>query len=177
MNSPTYTQDKQSLIFLVGMMGTGKSTIGKELAEQRKMKFIDSDSEIEKDRGTSVSQIFAKEGETYFRDLERVFISSLNINEPAVVACGGGLCIPEGMMELLKSKGKVFCLMASVNTIFNRTKTDQSRPLLQVAQPLLVLEKLIQERASRYLEADHVIHTDNQPATEIVKKIREHLPA
>ena len=177
MNSPTHAQDKQSLIFLVGMMGAGKSTIGKELAEQRKVKFIDSDSEIEKDRGTSVSQIFTNQGETYFRDLERAFISSLSINEPAVVACGGGLCIPEGMMELLKSKGLVFCLMASVNTILNRTKTDQSRPLLQVAQPLLVLEKLIQEREPRYLEADHVIHTDDQPATEIVKKITEHLPA
>ena len=74
MNSPTHAQDKQNLIFLVGMMGTGKSTIGKELAEQRKVKFIDSDSEIEKNRGASVSQIFAKKGEAYFRDLERRFI-------------------------------------------------------------------------------------------------------
>jgi shikimate kinase len=71
----------------------------------------------------------------------------------------------------------VFCLMASVETLLNRTKTDQSRPLLQVAQPLLVLEKLIQEREPRYLEADHVIHTDDQTATEVVKKISEHLPA
>ena len=177
MNSPTHAQDKQNLIFLVGMMGTGKSTIGKQLAQQRKVKFIDSDSEIEKDKGVSVSQIFAKEGETYFRDLERAFISNLNANEPAVVACGGGLCIPSGMMELLKSKGLVFCLMASVETLLNRTKTDQSRPLLQVAQPLLVLEKLIQEREPRYLEADHVIHTDDQTATEIVKEISEYLPA
>ena len=177
MNSPTHAQDKQNLIFLVGMMGTGKSTIGKQLAEQRKVKFIDSDSEIEKDKGASVSQIFAKEGETYFRDLERAFISNLNANEPAVVACGGGLCIPSGMMEFLKSKGLVFCLMASVETLLNRTKTDQSRPLLQVAQPIMVLEKLIQERESRYLEADHVIHTDDQTATEVVKKISEHLPA
>ncbi len=158
-------------------MGSGKSTIGKELAKQRKVKFIDSDSEIEKDSGSSVSQIFAEEGETYFRDLERAFIYSLNINEPAVVACGGGLCIPEGMMELLKSKGLVFCLLASVNTLLSRTKTDQSRPLLQVAQPLLVLEKLIQEREPRYLEADHVIYTDDQTATEVVKKISEHLTA
>ena len=177
MNSPAHAQDKQNLIFLVGMMGTGKSTIGKELAEQRKVEFIDSDSEIEKNRGASVSQIFAKEGEAYFRDLERRFISNLSINEPAVVACGGGLCIPEGMMELLKSKGLVFCLMASVNTLLNRTKADQTRPLLQVPQPLLVLEKLMQEREPRYLEADHVIHTDDQTATEIVKKISEHLTA
>jgi shikimate kinase len=177
MNSPTHAQDKQNLIFLVGMMGTGKSTIGKELAEQRKVKFIDSDSEIEKNRGASVSQIFAKKGEAYFRDLERRFISSLSINEPAVVACGGGLCMPEGMMELLKSKGLVFCLMASVNTLLSRTKADQTRPLLQVPQPLLVLEKLMQEREPRYLEADHVIHTDDQTATEIVKKISEHLTA
>ena len=177
MNSPTHAQDKQNLIFLVGMMGTGKSTIGKQLAEQRKVKFIDSDSEIEKDTGASVSQIFAKEGETYFRDLERAFISNLNANEPAVVACGGGLCIPSGMMELLKSKGSVFCLLASVETLLNRTKTDQYRPLLQVAQPLLVLEKLIQEREPRYLEADHVIHTDDQTAVEVVKQISEHLPA
>ena len=177
MNSLTHAQDKPKLVFLVGMMGTGKSTIGKELAKQRKVKFRDSDSEIEKDTGASVSQIFAKEGEVYFRDLERAFISSLIVNELAVVACGGGLCIPEGMMELLKSKGLVFCLMASANTLLNRTKTDQSRPLLQVAHPLLVLEKLIQEREPRYLEADHVIHTDDQAATEIVKKISEHLPA
>jgi len=177
MNSPTHAQDSQNLVFLVGMMGTGKSTIGKQLAEQRKVKFIDSDSEIEKEKGVSISHIFAKKGEAYFRGLEREFVSQLSTERPAVVACGGGLCIPDGMMELLKSKGVVFCLLASASTLLTRTKTDQSRPLLEVAQPIVVLEKLIQERESRYLEADHVIHTDDQTAVEVVKQISEYLPA
>ena len=177
MNSPTHPQDSQNLVFLVGMMGTGKSTIGKQLAEQRKVKFIDSDSEIEKEKGVSISQIFTKKGEAYFRGLEREFVSQLSTERPAVVACGGGLCIPDGMMELLKSKGVVFCLLASASTLLTRTKTDQSRPLLEVAQPIVVLEKLIQERESRYLEADHVIHTDDQTVVEVVKQISEYLPA
>jgi len=176
MNSETNTQDKQNLIFLVGMMGTGKSTIGKLLAEQRNVKFIDSDHEIEQSKGVSISQIFANEGEECFRDLEREFISNLSTNQAAVVACGGGLCIPEGMMELLKTKGVVVCLLASADTLLTRTKTDPSRPLLQVAQPIMVLEKLIQEREGRYLEADQVIGTDDHTASEVVQKISQSLP-
>ena len=81
-----------------------------------------------------------------------------------------GLCIP-GMMELLKSKGKVICLWASPETLLERTKTDQSRPLLQVEYPLQQLQNLISQRESRYRQADYIINTDGLTADEVVEEI------
>ena len=174
MNSAPKLQPIQKNLFLVGMMGTGKSTIGKILAQRLSMKFIDSDSEIEKESGFSIPEIFSDQGESTFRNMERTFINQINQDQPAVIACGGGLCIPAGMMELLKSKGHVICLLANPTTLIGRTQKDSNRPLLQVAQPLQALEKLLQERDGRYREADTIIDTDELLPEQVVERIIEH---
>ena len=174
MNSAPKVQPIQKNLFLVGMMGTGKSTIGKILAQRLSMKFIDSDSEIEKESGSSIPEIFSDQGESTFRKMERTFINQINQDQPAVIACGGGLCIPAGMMELLKSKGHVICLLANPSTLLERTQKDSNRPLLQVAQPLQALEKLLQEREGRYREADTIIDTDELLPEQVVERIIEH---
>ena len=158
-------------------MGTGKSIVGKEVASLMQMCFIDSDHAIEERIGMSVSQIFAKHGENQFRNLEREFIENGHPEENCVIACGGGLCIPPGMMEALKRKGKVICLWASIQTLVRRTKEDPHRPLLQTANPLRVLENLLREREPRYRQADIIIDTDqinpSNVARNIVRKLTE----
>ena len=171
MTSSTKHDQGNSNIYLVGMMGTGKSTIGKILATRLRMDFIDSDQSIEKSSGLSVTEIFAKHGEETFRNLEQEFVDNGHPIENQIVACGGGLCIPAGMMELLKSKGKVICLWASSETLLERTGADQARPLLQVSDPLEQIEKLITERGNRYREADHIINTDKLTTDEVVHAI------
>ena len=165
-----FEQDKSNL-YLVGMMGTGKSTIGKIVSAKLSMDFIDSDQSIEAMHGQSVSEIFSEKGEEFFRRLEHEFIKSSHPPSNQVVSCGGGLCIPAGMMELLKSKGKVICLWASPETLLERTKTDQSRPLLQVEYPLQQLQNLISQRESRYREADYIVNTDDLTIEEVVERI------
>lgn len=171
MHSSTSSKKNQPNLYLVGMMGTGKSTTGKILADKLGMNFIDSDQSIEKSSGQSITEIFAKQGEEAFRNLEQEFIANGHRSQNQVVACGGGLCIPAGMMELLKSKGTVICLLATPETLLERTKTDHSRPLLQVAHPIEQLEMLIQERESRYREADYLIKTDGLTVDQIVAAI------
>ncbi len=175
MNSKN--KDKLGLpnIYLIGLMGTGKSTIGKKLASQLKISFIDSDQQIEEKSGMSISEIFTKYGENYFRKLEKDFIISGHPEENCVVACGGGLCVPQGAIEKLKGRGKVICLWASIRTLFDRTKMDHSRPLLQVSNPLKALEDLLSERESRYREADLIIETDGITPDEVVLKVLKEL--
>ena len=162
---------KKPNIYLVGMMGTGKSTIGNILAAKMRMNFIDSDQSIEESFGQSVSEIFSKKGEGFFRKLEHDFIAKGHHTQNYIVSCGGGLCIPTGMMELLKSRGKVICLWATPETIISRTKNDHSRPLLQVAHPFKQLKKIIKERESRYREADHFINTEGLAVEQVVDSI------
>ena len=171
MPSSIYFEQDKSNLYLVGMMGTGKSTIGKIVSAKLSMDFIDSDQSIEAMHGQSVSEIFSEKGEEFFRRLEHEFIKSSHPPSNQVVSCGGGLCIPAGMMELLKSKGKVICLWASPETLLERTKTDQSRPLLQVEYPLQQLQNLISQRESRYRQADYIINTDGLTADEVVEEI------
>lgn len=171
MNNTNRKTEIHANLYLVGLMGTGKTTIGELLATRLGMKFIDSDLAIEKSTGMSVSQIFSTHGESHFRKLEEKFIVSEHPQNNCVIACGGGLCIPNGMMEELKSRGKVICLWASAETLFDRTKMDRSRPLLQDSKPLDILKNLIEERKSRYREADLVVETDNLSPELVVENI------
>lgn len=158
-------------IYLVGLMGTGKSTVGKILAEKLGMDFVDSDEAIEKKAAMSVSEIFARHGEGFFRNLEKEFIQTGHAQQNQVVACGGGLCVPPGMMEAIKEKGWVVCLWAEPETLLLRTGKNQDRPLLQTAKPLEVLQKLHQQRAARYREADQTVETDQLSPQEIADQV------
>ena len=158
-------------LYLVGLMGTGKSTIGKMLARSLEMSFRDSDQEIEKVARMNVSQIFSEKGEGHFRSLEKDFISHGHPKENCLVACGGGLCIQQGMMESLKERGKVICLWASITTLVERTSTDKTRPLLQNTNPLSALQKLLNQRGARYKEADILVETDDLSPAQVVELI------
>ncbi|MEC8043739.1 MAG: shikimate kinase [Verrucomicrobiota bacterium] len=161
-------------IFLVGMMGTGKSSVGKLLARDLLIDFIDTDNEIESKTGMSIEKIFEERGESYFRMLEKELVQKILLrNKVAVVSSGGGLCIQPGMMKLLKKQGWVVCLWASPECIFARIQHDSTRPLLRVPNPLAEIKEIIQSRKNTYRDADYIIETDNQSPNEISSQIKE----
>jgi shikimate kinase len=155
-------------LYLVGFMGTGKTTVGRAVAMRLGFQSMDSDHEIEREKGRTVAQIFAGEGEAAFRTLERRFIESGHPDHGVVVACGGGLVVQPGMPEMLRSKGVVICLHATLDTILQRTAQARTRPLLDVADPEARLRELYAEREETYKRAGTVILTDFRPLHDIV---------
>ena len=158
-------------LYLVGFMGTGKSTTGRAIAAHLGCQALDSDHEIERLTGKSVAQIFAEDGEATFRALERNFIESGHPSGGVVVACGGGLVVQPGMLTLLQSKGVVICLHAGLATIIQRTAQTQTRPLLNVENPEERIRRLFAEREEIYKRAGTVILTDFRPQHEIVMHV------
>ena len=155
-------------LYLVGFMGTGKSTVGRAIAKQLGFQFLDSDHEIERLQGKAVSRIFAEEGEARFRALEREFVENGHPAGRCVIACGGGLVVPEGMLELLRRKGVVICLHAPIETILQRTMHTNHRPLLQVENPEQRLRDLYAQREAIYRRTGTMVLTDSRPLREIV---------
>lgn len=155
-------------LYLVGFMGTGKTTVGRAVAMRLGFQLMDSDHEIEQERGRSVAQIFAGEGEAAFRALERRFIERGHPDRGMVVACGGGLVVQPGMLELLRTKGVVICLHATLGTILQRTAQARTRPLLNVENPDARIRQLYAEREEIYKCAGTVILTDFRPLHDIV---------
>ncbi|MBH53251.1 MAG: shikimate kinase [Opitutaceae bacterium] len=155
-------------IYLVGFMGTGKSTIGRSLAQQLEYQFLDSDDWIENKTGLSIPQIFEEQGEPVFRSLEKEFIESGHADHSCIVSCGGGLIFQQGMKEALQSRGLVISLFASAKTIYERTRSDTNRPLLNVEYPLVEIQRLLEERLSGYRDAGMGILTDGRTVPDIV---------
>jgi shikimate kinase len=154
-------------LYLVGFMGTGKSTVGRQVAKQLGFQFLDSDHEIERGQGKAVSKIFSEEGEARFRALEREFIESGHPADRCVIACGGGLVVPDGMLDLLRRKGVVVCMHAPIETILQRTMHTNHRPLLQVENPEQRLRDLYAQRESIYRRTGTMVLTDRRPLREI----------
>lgn len=155
-------------LYLVGFMGTGKTTVGRGVAARLGYEFVDSDHEIERLHGRSVSDIFAVEGEAAFRRYERDFIEKGHPETSQVVACGGGLIVPEGMLELVQSKGIMVCLHATVATILERTSRNRNRPLLAVENPEERIRTLYAQREPVYSRAGTAILTEGRTVSEIV---------
>jgi shikimate kinase len=149
-------------------MGVGKTALGHRLARELKFRFLDSDREIERAEGKSVAEIFAESGEAAFRELERRFIDTGHPANGCVVSCGGGLVVPEGMSERLKSKGVVICLFASPETIIERTSRNQNRPLLNVPDPEAKIRQLLEERQPIYMSCGTCITTENRSLSEVL---------
>ncbi len=153
-------------------MGTGKTTVGRCVAHRIGFKCVDSDHEIERKASKSISRIFAEDGEALFRTLERRFIEEGHAAEKLVVACGGGLVVQPGMLEILAGKGVVVCLHASIETILARTaRHEESRPLLNVDDPDARARALYAEREAIYRSAGTVILTDARPLNEIAAHV------
>ena len=149
-------------IFLVGPMGAGKSTIGRQLAQQLNMEFFDSDQEIERRTGADVSWVFDVEGEEGFRDREEKVINELTEKQGIVLATGGGSVKSRETRNRLSARGVVVYLETTIEKQLARTQRDKKRPLLQVDTPREVLEDLAKERNPLYEEiADVTIRTDD----------------
>ncbi|EGN74235.1 shikimate kinase AroK [Aliidiomarina shirensis] len=164
--------DKRN-IFLIGPMGAGKSTIGRQLAKSLHLEFFDSDTEIERRTGADISWVFELEGEEGFRDREEKMISELTENTGIVLATGGGSIISKENRLKLSARGVVVYLKTNIDKQVARTQRDKRRPLLANADnPREVLENLAEERDPLYEEiADVVIHTDEQSAKVVANEI------
>ncbi len=156
-------------LYLVGFMGTGKTTIGRAAAQRMGFTLLDSDQEIERASGKTIADIFAQEGEAAFRAKERAFIESGHPDRGCVVACGGGLVVQPGMLDLLNRRGVVVCLHASLETILRRTQGNRTRPLLNVdTDPLERIRQLYAAREPIYKRAGSVLLTDARPTADIL---------
>jgi 3-dehydroquinate synthase len=159
-------------------MGAGKTTIGRQLARKLGLRFIDSDHEIESRTGASIPWIFEIEGEPAFRRREADVIRDLTCQQGIVLATGGGAILNEGSRVLLKERGTVIYLRASVNSILARTAHDKNRPLLQTADPRRKLEELLAQREPLYMEmADLVVDTGRPNVQSMVQTIINQLDA
>lgn len=159
-------------LYLIGFMGTGKSKVGSLLAPQLELCFLDSDQAIETQTGLTVKAIFEKKGEAYFRNLERKFIEEGHPAQGCLLACGGGLPIPSGMLGLLESKGIVVCLFVSPDTIFRRTtKSKDIRPLLEKEDKKATINRLLQQRLPIYQKTSLCISTEGLTPAEIATRI------
>lgn len=165
----TPKKQRKPNLYLVGFMGVGKSAIGRRVARELGYRFIDSDHVIEKQAGKGIPAIFAEYGEGHFRDLERAFIENGHPDSGCVVSCGGGLVIQEGMKELLREKGVVICLFASVESIIERTARNKKRPLLNVPDPAAKIRALLKEREPIYMAAGSCITTDGRSIPDVVR--------
>jgi len=159
-------------IFFVGLMGAGKTTIGKLLAKKLKKNFYDTDHEIEKKLGVKVSVIFELEGEEGFRKRETQMIDELTNKKDIILATGGGAVLSEENRRLLKERGKVIYLNAKPQHLAKRMAFDKDRPLLQKGNILETLNNLYQERHPLYLGvSSFVVDTGQQKTQTIINKI------
>ncbi len=162
------------LIFLIGFMGSGKSTIGKMLAQRLNYDFIDSDLWIENEQGKNITSIFTEKGESYFRELEINFLENLKPKTSTVIATGGGLPCYQQNMNSLNELGTVFYLNASPTELVNRIKHDNSRPLLtniSEAEKLVHIQNKLKERSVFYERAHFTIDA-NKSIEEQISQIQ-----
>lgn len=155
--------DVQQNIFLVGLMGSGKTTVGRALAKALHLRFVDSDLEIEARTGASIPLIFEIEGEPGFRQREADMIAELTAQSGIVLATGGGAVLNERSRKLLHERGTVVYLRASINSILQRTGHDRNRPLLQTSNPRQKLEELSAQREPLYREVAHLTIDTGRP--------------
>ena len=163
---------KQANIVLIGPMGAGKTTVGRQLAQQLRLSFVDSDQEIEKRTGVDISTIFEFEGEDGFRQREAAMMAELGAHEGIVLATGGGSVIRAENRACLQQAGFVVYLYTPVSVQLRRTARDRKRPLLQTENPKERLQALFSERDPLYREiADLVVDTSGEHLRGTVRQI------
>lgn len=160
-------------IYLVGFMGTGKTSVGKLLAKEKKWQFVDLDDLIEFRQRRRIADIFTKEGEKYFRRIEKETLKEAAKEKNFVIACGGGAVIDPDNIKTMKKTGAVVCLVASPEEILKRTASESHRPLLNVANPKKQIELLLKLRAPYYILADKTLDTTGISIQEVVKRINK----
>jgi shikimate kinase len=164
--------DVPGSIFLVGMMGAGKTSVGRVLAKRLQKTFYDSDHVIEDRTGVKIPHIFEIEGEPGFRIRESAVVDELTALRDIVLATGGGAVLSEKNRDRLRTTGTVVYLRASVRDLLNRTRHDKNRPLLQAADPRARLTELYEKRDPLYREVAHVtVDTGNQSIASLVNRL------
>ena len=159
-------------IFIVGPMGSGKSTVGKIISDELFLSFLDTDEEIETRTGASIDWIFDLEGEDGFRKRESSILHDMAKRNSIVLSTGGGIILSEENRELLSSRGTVFYLATPISVQLERTAKDKDRPLLKNGDPEKILTKLQKDRESLYeAVADHVVNTENKSSQEVASEI------
>ena len=156
---------------LIGFMGSGKTEVGKRLAKRLGYTFMDTDLLIEEKTGKSISDIFSKDGELFFRDIETLILTELSGINEHVISTGGGIVTKKENILLLKKTGFIIWLKASPETILKRVGSETHRPLLKVDNPLEKIKKLMSQREQSYSEADLTIDTDGLEVEDIVNNI------
>jgi len=165
-------------IVLTGFMATGKSAVGKILAEKLGWTFYDTDGMIEKETGLTVTEIFAKRGEAPFRDLETQTLRLLGLLDRAVIATGGGVPLRAENMAELEKNGWVVCLAAQPETILERVgERVEERPLLTDGDPFLKIQKLLRDREKAYARCALRVQTDDLTPEQVAEKILAEAPA
>ena len=161
-----------SNIFLIGFMGTGKSTIAEALKRKYDMQIVDMDAEIEKEQKMAISDIFATKGEEYFRDLETQLIKDLQKKDNVVVSCGGGAVLRDENITEMRKSGKVVLLNATPETILQRVKNSHNRPLLEGNKNIDFIRELMSKREDKYsYAADITVNVDNRAVVEIADEV------
>ncbi len=164
-------------IVLVGLMGAGKSSVGRLLAERLGLAFLDADAEIERAAGATIEEIFTHEGEAIFRSGERRVIARLLTGEPAVIATGGGAFMDAATRTAIRERGISVWLKADLETLVGRTARRGGRPLLKKGDPREILARLIDQRYPVYAEADLTVETGEAPAETVADSIVSALEA
>ncbi len=158
-------------VVLVGLMGCGKSSVGKRLAAKLGMPFIDADEEIEKVAAKSISEIFADQGEDFFRDRERKVIGRLLANGPQVLATGGGAYLHADTRKSIRDMGISVWLRAELAVLMRRVGKRDTRPLLKTGNPEATMRKLMDARYPVYAEAEITVESRDEPHETIVTEI------
>ena len=161
-------------VILTGMMGSGKTTVGKELAAVLNYDFIDLDEVIENKYG-KITDIFSQKGEKYFREIETQELKKFENQSNFVLSTGGGVILKDENIKILKDLGQVFYLSAKSETIYNRIKNQKHRPLLNTQNPKNTIEEILSKRLEKYEKSGEKIITDNKNAKEIAGEIYEKL--
>jgi shikimate kinase len=178
MNAPTPLSLPRT-VALVGLMGAGKSAIGRRLAHRLGLPFVDADDEIERAAGCTISEFFERFGETEFRNGERRVISRLLEGPPHVLSTGGGAYIDAITRALMREKALTIWLRADLDVLYDRVKKRPHRPLLRQGDPREILGRLMDQRYPIYAEADLVVESTAQPADrtteQVIEALRRHL--
>jgi len=158
-------------VVLVGFMGSGKSSVGREIARRTGAGFVDMDAWIEKEEGRTIVEIFSKDGEAAFRNIEKAALKEILVAKGQVVAAGGGAFLDRESQKLMKAYAPVVYLEVKAETVIRRLSGDAKRPLLQDVNRDAVVRNLLDRRTPEYSRADYVVPTDGSTVPEVAGRI------
>ncbi len=158
-------------VFLIGLMGAGKTTAARSLAQRTGLEFVDSDHEIEREQGCSIAALFARDGEAGFREIEARVVDALTRRNGLILATGGGVILREDNRQALHDRGVVVYLRATADELAHRTRNDRNRPLLQTADPRARLRELFRQRDPLYRETAHFIIDTGRPSAAMLSNL------